>query len=288
MSNADSKRLVTNAISDVVRTYNEPTELIKQCIDAILLQKEVTFELIVVDSSTGSELKDICQAQKMIKYHYIASTGLSDGRNKGIEVSENDYIAFTDPDCVVDQLWLKNLCACLHLGAAIVGGKVLPRWLSKPPLVLRNSKLAWATLSLLDISESTIEVGKIVGANFAITKKLIAQVGYFSRSLGRKKGNLLGGEETDLCKRAREQGLKVVYTPSAVVQHQIPPSRLKFGWMFRRMYYGGVSRAIRGGMAEPVAAKRNIYDYIFLAIFILPYAAGIVRGKLSKAQTRLE
>ena len=288
MLDSGSDQVDSAKISVVVRSYNEPPELFKECVDSILRQEAVTFELIVVDSSTNSEIKDICQNHETIGYHYIPSTGLSDGRNKGIEVSKYDYVAFTDPDCVVEQLWLKNLCETLNLKAAIVGGKVIPRWLSKPPSVIRNSKLAWATLSLIDIGDSVVEVAKIVGANFAIDKKVLAQVGYFSENLGRRKGTLLGGEETDLCRRAREQGLKVVYTPFAVVEHQIPPSRLTFGWMFKRMYYGGVARALRGGMPEPVAAKRNSYDYIFLAAFIVPYLAGLARGRLSQALTRAE
>ena len=269
-------------VSVVVRTYNEPPELFKKCLDSILRQEKSTFELIVVDSSNSSEIKNICKGNEGIKYYYIQSSGLSEGRNKGIEVSSNDYIAFTDPDCIVDPLWLKSLCNALSQNPkiAIVGGKVMPNWLAKPPFVYKNSRLAWSTLSLLDISDNCCEVGKIVGANFGINKTLLAQAGYFSPNLGRMKGTLLGGEETDLCKRAREQGLKVIYTPYAVVEHQIPASRLTFRWMFKRMYYGGISRATLGGMAELGTSKPNIHDYIFLAIFIFPYLAGLVRGKL--------
>jgi GT2 family glycosyltransferase len=272
-------------VSVVVRSYNEPLELFKNCIDSILRQKECTFELIVVDSSTSNEIKSICQAHDKIKYYYISSSGLSEGRNKGLEVSRHDYIAFTDPDCLVDQFWLKNLYGALHGNpkTAIAGGKVVPNWLAKPPFIFKKSRLAWSCLSLLDLSGDCIEVGKIVGANFAINKKLLTEVGYFSQKFGRSKGTLLGGEETELCYKARERGLKIIYTPFAIVEHQIPRLRLTFRWMFRRMYYGGVSRALRGGMPEPGISMPSIHDCIFLAMFILPYLTGLARGKLSKA-----
>ncbi len=279
------ERVNWSEASIVVRSYNEPPELFKKCLDSILRQEESTFELIVVDSSASSEIKDICQAHEGITYHYIPSSGLSEGRNKGIEVSKHDYIAFTDPDCLVDQFWLKNLCAALHGNPkpAIAGGKVVPNWLAKPPFIFKKSRLAWSCLSLLDLSSDCIEVGKIVGANFAINKKLLTEVGYFSQKFGRSKGTLLGGEETELCYKARERGLKIIYTPFAIVEHQIPRLRLTFRWMFRRMYYGGVSRALRGGMPEPGTSKPSIHDCIFLAMFILPYLIGFARGKLSKA-----
>jgi GT2 family glycosyltransferase len=92
-------------------------------------------------------------------------------------------------------------------------------------------------------------------------------------------------EETDLCKRAREDKLKIIYTPFAVVWHQIPPSRVKLGWMAKRVYYGGINRGLVGGRPVPYKTKSNvisIYDCVFLMVFIIPYLLGIVRGVLMR------
>ena len=266
-------------ISVVIRTFNEPESILRECIESVVKQEEVSADIVVIDSSNGDYIKNMCEDYEQIRYFYISSTGLSDGRNKGIEVSNHRYVAFTDPDCVTGQFWLKELYQAFKTGASITGGKVLPRWLSKPPVLLKKSQLARSNLSLLDLGGRIIEVGKIFGANFAIDKAIVHKTGNFSRNLGRVGGTLLSGEETDFCKRARLHGFKVVYTPYAVVEHQIPSSRLTFKWSFKRMYYGGLSRAVRGGNPEPISTKYNTYDYIFLAIFFLPYLVGMLRGK---------
>lgn len=272
-----------NGISVVISTYDDPIEFVSQCVHSILCQEKV-YEIVVVDSSKKGDIKKLCQNIKIkndkINYIYTPPRGLSDARNKGVEISKKDIVAFTDSDCIVDKNWADNLLRTFDKDVAIVGGKILPKWLSIPNKILYNSAIAQGFYSSFDMGEETKMVDQIFGANFAINKKLIDGQ-FFSLELGRSKGDLLCGEEINLCKRTREKGLKIMYNNSAIVWHQIPDERSKFKWIWKRMYYGGITRAILGGRITPKTVnfiKYNMYDIIFLLIFTLPYIYGFCKG----------
>ncbi len=274
----------TDEISVVIPTYNEPINFVSECINSLLRQENIC-EIIIIDSSKNDEIKQFCQCIKSnddnnINYVYTPPRGLSDARNKGINIATKDIVAFIDADGIADNDWAKNIYSSFTEGVAIVGGKIIPKWIIKPNKILGNSAIAQGFYSLFDMGEEMEEVSQVFGCNFAIRKSIInGQL--FVSSLGRKKGNLLSGEETDFCRRIREKNLKVIYSPSVIVWHQIPEERTKFSWIWNRMYYGGVTRVMLGGSPTPKAVnvRYNLYDVLFLAIFITPYLYGAVSTK---------
>ncbi|VVB91060.1 Glycosyltransferase AglG [uncultured archaeon] len=279
-------------ISIVISTYDDPINFVSQCLNSLLHQKRVD-EIIVVDSSKKDDIKSLCHSlgSDKINYIYTPPKGLSDARNKGINIARNDIIAFTDADCIVDKNWAENIYISFDERknnedmVAIVGGKVLPKWISKPNRILYYSSIAQGFYSLFDMGDKLKEVDQIFGANFAIDRNLIT--GYFSKDLGRKKENLLCGEETKLCKQTKENKLKIIYNPLAIVWHQIPEERSKFKWIWKRIYYGGISRALVGGKPTPKTVDSfsyNLYDGIFLAIFIIPYTYGFLKARFENGK----
>lgn len=292
----DDNDEINDGISVVVSTYDDPINFIDQCINSLLCQEKV-FEVIIIDSSKKDDIKKFCQSLKndnnnKINYIYTPPKGLSDARNKGMNVAKKNTVAFTDSDCITDKNWAKNIYISFYASTknnvaenvAIVGGKVVPRWISKPNKILSNSAISQGFYSLFDMGEELREVDQIYGGNFAINKSLI-EGSLFSTELGRKKNeNLLGGEETRLCKQAKKNNLKIIYNPDAIVWHQIPEERSNFRWMWKRIYYGGISRVIVGGRPTPkeVNIPYSIYDAIFLMIFIFPYTYGIIKAGLNK------
>ena len=299
-----------DGICVIVCTYDDPIDLTSQCLDSLLCQEKI-HEIIVVDSSKRDDIRKLCyknnkddkdknkinkddkdknkinkddKDKNKINYVYTPPKGLSDARNKGMEISKNDIVAFTDSDCIADKNWAVNICNSFSRldseKVAIVGGKVLPKWsLANPNKILSNSAIAQGFYSLYDMGKELKEVSQIFGGNFAINKRLInGQI--FLSQLGRGKENLLCGEELDFCWRIRKNNLKVVYNPTMIIWHQIPEERIRLKWMWRRMYYSGITRAMIGGKPTPktVDASYNFYDIIFLTLFILPYLCGIFNG----------
>jgi len=190
-------------------------------------------------------------------------------------------LLYIDTDAVADPNWAYELFVAMRQNkAAIAGGKIIPKWHKKPGL-LQRSQVVLDQYSMLDLGDDTINVKKVIGANFAINKAKLAKLAYFDEGLGRQNGKLLGGEETKLCTDAREKGLSVIYVGKAAVYHQVMPERVNFKWISKRMYYGGYSRALRGGKPEPSNGGGLAgWDYVAL-IFLLPfYASGFIRAKM--------
>lgn len=279
----------TDGISVIVSTYDDPINFVDQCLNSLLCQEKIS-EIVVVDSSKKDDIKRFCYSlgSDKINYVYTPPKGLSDARNKGIKAAKKDIIAFTDADCIVDKDWAKNIynsfAENVAENIAIVGGKILPKWVIIPNKILLNSAIAQGFYSSFDMGEDLKDVTQIFGASFAINKNLTKNQLFLSQ-LGRKKENLLCGEEVDFCRRVIANNLKIVYNPSVVVWHQIPEERTKFGWIWKRMYYGGITRAMLGGQPTPKTVNfvnYNFYDIIFLMIFITPYLHGLVTTKIKQ------
>jgi GT2 family glycosyltransferase len=264
-------------MSVVVCTYNDPIEFFEKCMGS-LLDQPIIKELIVIDSSNDSIIKDFCNAYEKIKYYYTIPKGVSEAKNEGVARSNCNIVAFTDSDCIVHEKWAENLYRSFSDRVAIVGGKIFPKWLSEPNKIFLNSAIAQGFYSFFDMGNELKEVEMIFGGGFAINKRLIKDQ-IFSPNL-RKKENLICGEETTLCKRVRNDNLKVIYNPSVIIWHQIPKEKTNFGWLSKRVYYGGISRVLSGGMPTPkvVNSSYNFYDVLFLTIFIVPYMLGLCNG----------
>lgn len=273
-------------ISVAISTYDDPRDMVYQCIESLINQEKV-YEIIVVDSSEKDEIYRLCKLYEKILYIYTPPKGLSDARNIGVANSKNEIVAFTDSDCIVDKDWSSNILNVFDNDVSIVGGKVSPKWSKKTNPILVNSVISQGFYSLFDMGNKIIEVDQIFGANFAINKALLGEKEIFETDFGRRKEDLLGGEETQLCNKVIGKS-KIVYNPSALVWHQIPEERSKLKWMLNRIYYGGKSRATIGGAPTPKHTDKsyNIYDFLFLSIFFIPYIYGYIEGRFKSIRKK--
>lgn len=91
--------------SVVIPLYNKASH-INRSIDSVLKQTNQDFEIIVVNdgSSDGGEKKVLEYNDPRIKIHNQRNAGVSVARNKGMELSSGEYIAFLD----ADDEWLPN------------------------------------------------------------------------------------------------------------------------------------------------------------------------------------
>lgn len=271
-------------ISVSIRCVNDSVPQFRECLEALKVQEGVSAEVWIIDSSDHKQFEEICGEYDFVHHCWIDGKNLCEGRNKGAELARADYVALTDPDCVPVPGWLKALKDELDGGAAVTGGRVVPRWLAKPPWYIRASRIARAHLSLRDMGDESVETDRVFGANMAFSKSALGEDGRFREDLDRVDGILIGGGDTEFCERALAAGGKVTYTPHAQVEHQIPPRRLTFGWTLKRVFYGGVSRTFRGGKPKAVAANKTAFaDLFFMGIFAVPYKLGQWYGHRLKA-----
>ncbi|MCG2611288.1 glycosyltransferase family 2 protein [Flavobacterium sp. SM15] len=85
----------------VVIPYYKKIKFIERCLDSVLSQTFKEFEIILVDDGSNDDLKTILalpKYQQKISLITQENQGVSVARNKGIEVSKYNYIAFLDAD----------------------------------------------------------------------------------------------------------------------------------------------------------------------------------------------
>ncbi|MCP5056117.1 MAG: glycosyltransferase [bacterium] len=242
----------TAAITVAIRCVNDSVSQFRECLDAVLAQRQPTADVVVVDSSDHEEFAELCVGVERVKYLRIPGKNLSNGRNVAIAQSVHDRIMFTDPDCVPQPGWLTALNRELEAGAAVVGGRIVPRWLATPPWIVRNSSLARNQLALRDTGGGTAETDRVFGASMGFSKLAVGENAWFREDLGRVDGVLLSGEDTEFCERAIRGGGRVVFVSDAVVEHQIPKRRLRYSWTFKRTFFTGLRIGVPTGDSCPI------------------------------------
>jgi glycosyltransferase involved in cell wall biosynthesis len=96
-SDDDENRTDELLVSVVIPTY-EDSEYVDSAVDSVLNQSYDNIEIILVDSSGVSRLSERAENNKNIIYVFQEPRGLSAARNRGIDRSNGDVVAFLDAD----------------------------------------------------------------------------------------------------------------------------------------------------------------------------------------------
>lgn len=226
-------------ISAIVPTFNRCKELqgtLKSLRSQTLPSDD--YEIIVVDNGSRDATHDVVSSLnkkggKEIFYVREERLGLHFARHAGTSAARGEILAFTDDDAIVDAMWLRALLNVYGDDTVeCAGGKILPIWEVEPPDWVRPYGPGY--LSLLDLGDKIIELKKpgIYGCNFSIRKSLLFQLhGFNPDSFG---DFWLGDGETGLLRKVLDAGLKIIYTPNAIVHHIIPGSRVTLEYLKRR------------------------------------------------------
>lgn len=92
-------------VSVVTPTYNR-ADFIAKAIDSVLAQSYGHFEMIIVDDGSQDNTRELIEAydDPRISYHYQENQGQSIARNRGISLSQGEFICFLDSD----NLWFPD------------------------------------------------------------------------------------------------------------------------------------------------------------------------------------
>ena len=103
-------------VSVIVPIY-KVEKYIKKCIDSLVNQTYKNLEIILVDDGSPDKCGEICdeyaKIDKRIKVLHKKNGGLSDARNKGVEVATGKYVAFVDSDDYVENDYIEYLLELL-------------------------------------------------------------------------------------------------------------------------------------------------------------------------------
>jgi glycosyltransferase involved in cell wall biosynthesis len=99
-------------ISVIIPVFNRE-HCIKKCIASVLDQKNVCFEIIIIDDGSTDNTLQICNeiAEKIpnIKIIHQENAGLASARNVGLDNATGEYITFLDSDDLLAPEALQNM-----------------------------------------------------------------------------------------------------------------------------------------------------------------------------------
>lgn len=103
-------------ISVIIPVYNVE-KYIRRCIDSIITQSYKNIEIILVDDGSPDDCGKICDSYALnddrIKVVHKQNGGLSDARNRGIELANGQYVTFIDSDDYIAPNYIEYLHALL-------------------------------------------------------------------------------------------------------------------------------------------------------------------------------
>lgn len=236
-------------LSVVVCTYNNHASLrdTLHSFQRLRVPAGVEVELCVVDNNSSdatAQAYEACVAGMAFPCRYVfeSAQGLSNARNRGLAEARGEYIIFTDDDVLVEPDWLEQYArSLLSLGADAAYGRVVPQWRGPAPWFFMPELRA--TYALLDYGPKSFFVDQdwqeFFGANFAVRRRLLQELGGFDARLGRTKGSFFVGEERQVFLRLRERGATIHYDAANTVQHVIADNRKNTA--FLRKYFRDIA-----------------------------------------------
>ncbi|MEB3292574.1 MAG: glycosyltransferase [Synechococcales bacterium] len=260
-------------ISAIICTHNRDRYLGK-AIDSLLCQTPLTgetwvggetaspespfYEVLVVDNGSTDRTREVVEARlgnPRLRYVHEPTLGLSVARNRAVQETQADILAYLDDDAIASPHWLSHLVQAYetHPKLAIAGGKVTLLWEDQqvPPPWL-SSSLA-GNLGAYDLGNEfkLIQQPGLTprGLNYSIRRLFLAQVGGFDPQLGRVGKNLLSNEELQMTALALQAGWQVAYLPQAIVAHHVAPERMQRRWFLERGWWQGISECYREQIA---------------------------------------
>lgn len=118
-------------ISVIVPVYNVLNYL-EECVDSILRQSYENIELILIDDGSNDGTDELCdqlaKVDERIRVIHKSNGGVSDTRNKGLEVALGDWITFIDSDDIVDIHYIEYMYKATNIAKADMAGCIIDRF----------------------------------------------------------------------------------------------------------------------------------------------------------------
>jgi glucosyl-dolichyl phosphate glucuronosyltransferase len=262
-------RIERHPVASVIVATHNRADLLDECLKSILSDSSVVLrEIIVVDNASADHTRSVVEraatgASLPVRYVVEEQLGHSAARNRGTKEARGEFLLFTDDDVLVADGWADALAgAFLDASIGAVGGRILPRWSSKPPPWIRGPHIVTLTLPDFGTERRFFAAGETpIGANMAFRSVVLRafdppfdpRVGHRGRSYG-------GAEEWLLCHRILASH-RLFYEPSALVHHRITDDRIDWDYL-RGAWLKGAMALARSerilGQPWPGAARRVV------------------------------
>ncbi len=237
-----------------------------EAIQSLMNQSHDDLEIIVVIDE-DRELYDNVRREFDVKVIFNEKrVGLPGSRNIGLRVAEGDVVAFFDDDAIADRRWLEELVKMYEIYDAIAaGGKILPLWIGCKPRYLPEEFYWLVGATHKGFPECIAEVRNTFTSNLSFRTDVLKELGGFKSELVERGGIPMQSEETELCERMRITfGRGVMYNPDAIVYHKVYPEKLRLGYLLRRNFWQGYSKAIMEKIVGRLDEEKGFLKYLLL------------------------
>ena len=248
---------MSSPLSVIIAAKNAEQTLADQ-LDALVSQPWPNGgEIIVADN--GSSDGTVAQANRFdrstIAVRVVDASSVSGAghaRNRGVDASVHDYVAFCDADDVVHESWVNSLTAALDDTPAIGGklefDKLNPGWVV-------GSRGQLHAVDDLPSFDGIFPV--LSSCNLGIRRSVFDEVGGFDESY-------LRGQDAELSMRLHHAGIPMAFAEDAVVHYRMRSGlraiyRQALGW-------GEVQHRLRQALPNPAATdhKRILRSWAWL------------------------
>lgn len=216
-------------VSVVIPHLNDHARL-PRCLELLQRQSypsELT-EIVVVDNGSSRPIRDIIAAFPGVREAFEAERGCGTARNRGVQLSRGEILAFTDSDCLPDRDWVANGVQRLIAPGApdILGGDILIFCGDeRHPTEVELYEKVFGFQQQLYVRRKHFAAG----ANIITTRPVFEKVGGF------RNGRL--PEDLEWGRRATAMGYRVGFAPDAVVKHPARRSWSDLRWKMDRTIF---------------------------------------------------
>jgi GT2 family glycosyltransferase len=202
-------------ISVLIVNYNT-ADLIVGCIESVLSQRNVNYEIIVMDNASADESVSVLQqfGDKITLLANQDNLGFGKANNQGFRVCKGRYLFLLNPDATfLSEHDLYNAVSYMdeHLEIGLVGTKIVDTY--NQHVITISNHYPRQKQSSTDFSMLPGECATVLGASMVIRRDVFEKVNGFDEDF------FLYAEETDLCLRIRKLGYKISYNDKVTVRH---------------------------------------------------------------------
>jgi glycosyltransferase involved in cell wall biosynthesis len=181
----------------VVATVDRVDEL-DRLLGSLERQTHGDFRVLVADQNDDGRVTDVLARHPSLRIERVAAPrGLSRARNAALPQIEADAVAFPDDDCVYPPDLLERAAVRLEGLDGVTGRE---DWWPATRAVLTRDNL-W---------------NRAISFTIFLRRGVVERVGAFDERLGLPASS---GEEIDYLIRALDEGARIEYDPSLVVEH---------------------------------------------------------------------
>lgn len=206
-------------VSIVIASYNRFSYL-KKCLQALdkLIIPKGQAEIVIVNDGSEEEYdeKELFGLTNFpIRYVETEHSGICKTKNRGMEESAGQYVAFLDDDIEVSPLWLTRLLSGFR-NEQIAG--VGATNLTFPDSNYFSQYSDYRELIRRPFRDNTGEILNVITGSACLRRDVLEEVRGFNRRQS-EQGVFFGGDDVDITWRIRDLGYTFNHSEDAIVFH---------------------------------------------------------------------